>query len=145
MQRAVAERRTIINEELDIERADGSRITIYSYAAPAFDASGEVISCVAAQIDITERKQLELKRESPPWGRAGTASRGGRGESPQGRVSGDRIARTANAAELYYGLDLDVSRPLDQRRSTGGAVAAVDRGAKAECGAYPKTSLMFRE
>jgi PAS domain S-box-containing protein len=63
MQRAVAEKRTIINEEIEIERADGSKITIYSYAAPVFDENGEVISCVAAQIDITDRKQQEVKQE----------------------------------------------------------------------------------
>jgi PAS domain S-box-containing protein len=63
MQRAVAEKRAILNEEIDIERADGQTITIYGYAAPVFDDEGNVISCVAAQIDITERKLNELERE----------------------------------------------------------------------------------
>ncbi len=63
MQRAVAMRQSVLNEEIEIERADGSRITIYGYASPVFDSEGNIISCVAAQVDITERKMLELKRE----------------------------------------------------------------------------------
>jgi signal transduction histidine kinase/CheY-like chemotaxis protein len=63
MQRAVAEKRTILNEEIEILRADGKTITIYGYAAPVFDEEGRVISCVAAQIDITERKKNEIERE----------------------------------------------------------------------------------
>jgi PAS domain S-box-containing protein len=63
MQRAVAEKRTILNEEIDILRADGKLITIYGYAAPIFDEEGNVVSCVAAQIDISERKKNELERE----------------------------------------------------------------------------------
>lgn len=63
MQRAVAERRAVLNEEIDILRADGSLVTIYGYAAPVFDDAGNVVSCVAAQIDISERKKNELERE----------------------------------------------------------------------------------
>jgi PAS domain S-box len=63
MQRAVAEKRTILNEEIDILRADGRLVTIYGYAAPVFDEEGNVVSCVAAQVDITERKKNEIERE----------------------------------------------------------------------------------
>jgi signal transduction histidine kinase/ActR/RegA family two-component response regulator len=59
----VTEKRTILNEEIDILRADGQLITIYGYAAPIFDEDGQVVSCVAAQIDITKRKKEELERE----------------------------------------------------------------------------------
>ena len=63
MQRAVAEKRTVQGAETDILRADGKLITIYAYAAPVFDHEGEVVSCIAAHIDVTERKKQELERE----------------------------------------------------------------------------------
>ncbi|MFN2412620.1 MAG: ATP-binding protein [Pyrinomonadaceae bacterium] len=63
MQRAVAEKRSILNEELDIERADGSVVSVYGYAAPVYDDDENVIGCVAAQIDVTARKKYELGRE----------------------------------------------------------------------------------
>lgn len=63
MQRAVKERRPIVNEEMDIVRPDGSVVTVYCYAAPIIDDEGEVLGCVAAQIDITERKKFERERE----------------------------------------------------------------------------------
>ena len=63
MQRAVAEKRQILGEEIDILRPDGRVITIYGYAAPVFDEEGKVVSCIAAQIDVTERKKIERERE----------------------------------------------------------------------------------
>ncbi|HEY0048242.1 MAG TPA: ATP-binding protein, partial [Pyrinomonadaceae bacterium] len=63
MQRAVNEKRTIHDDETDIQRADGKLVTIYSYAAPVFDEKGEVVSCIAAHIDVTERKKDERERE----------------------------------------------------------------------------------
>ncbi|MCU1290789.1 MAG: domain S-box [Acidobacteria bacterium] len=63
MQRAVAEKRTILGEETDILRADGKLVTIYCYAAPVFDEEGNVVSCIAAHIDITERKTAERERQ----------------------------------------------------------------------------------
>ncbi|HEX8247829.1 MAG TPA: ATP-binding protein [Pyrinomonadaceae bacterium] len=63
MQRAVQEKRTILDDETDIQRADGKLVTIYSYAAPVFDENGDVVSCIAAHIDVTERKKDERERE----------------------------------------------------------------------------------
>lgn len=63
MQRAVAGKQTIHGDETDILRADGKLITIYSYAAPVLDAEGNVVSCIAAHIDATERRKIELERE----------------------------------------------------------------------------------
>jgi PAS domain S-box-containing protein len=62
MQRAVREKRTILDDETDILRADGKLVTIYSYAAPVFDEDGNVVSCIAAPIDVTERKKDERER-----------------------------------------------------------------------------------
>ena len=63
MQRAVSEKRTIHDDEMDILRADGKLVTIYSYAAPVFDEDGNVVSCIAAHIDVTERKKDERERQ----------------------------------------------------------------------------------
>jgi PAS domain S-box-containing protein len=63
MQRAVREKRTILDDETDILCPDGKLVTIYSYAAPVFDESGNVVSCIAAHIDVTERKKDERERE----------------------------------------------------------------------------------
>jgi PAS domain S-box-containing protein len=63
MQRAVREKRTILDDETDILRADGNVVTIYSYAAPVFDEDGNVVSCIAAHVDVTERKKDERERE----------------------------------------------------------------------------------
>lgn len=56
--RAIAEKRNIFDEEVEIERADGKRLTLLCSAAPIFDETGNVISCVSAQIDITEQKSV---------------------------------------------------------------------------------------
>jgi PAS domain S-box-containing protein len=59
MQRAVAERKPVQGQELEILRTDGTRMTVHSNAAPLFDESGNVTGCICAQIDITERKRAE--------------------------------------------------------------------------------------
>jgi signal transduction histidine kinase/CheY-like chemotaxis protein len=63
MQRAVREKRPVVSDEMDIERADGTVVTVVCYAAPIIDDEGEVLGCVAAQIDISERKKYEQERE----------------------------------------------------------------------------------
>jgi signal transduction histidine kinase len=47
------------NVELDVVHADGSRVTLYEYAAPLFDDEGKVRGAVGAFLDITELKQAE--------------------------------------------------------------------------------------
>lgn len=65
MQRAVAERRPILDDEIDIVRADGKVLSILCSAAPIFDDDGNIIGCVSAQIDVTERNRLldQLQRQ----------------------------------------------------------------------------------
>jgi PAS domain S-box-containing protein len=63
MQRAVREKKTILDDETDILRADGKLVTIYSYAAPVIDENGDVVSCIAAHVDVTARKKDERERE----------------------------------------------------------------------------------
>jgi PAS domain S-box-containing protein len=65
MQRAVAEKRPILDEEIEIVRADGKILSILAHAAPIFDDDGNVIGCVSAQVDVTEKNSLlaEMQRQ----------------------------------------------------------------------------------
>ncbi|MBI4903897.1 MAG: PAS domain S-box protein, partial [Acidobacteria bacterium] len=59
MQTAVATRQPVANTELEIRFGDGRGVHLLGNATPLFDISGEVRGCVAAFVDITERKQAE--------------------------------------------------------------------------------------
>jgi signal transduction histidine kinase len=60
MQRAVAETRSIVNQEYEIVRNDGFRITVVVSATPIFDDEGRVTGCVSTYTDVTERKAAEI-------------------------------------------------------------------------------------
>jgi|GEM_PF-6366950 len=63
------------NEEIDIECFDGSVKTIINFAAPVYNNDGEIISAVAASMDITDRiKMEESLRESEERMRAALES-----------------------------------------------------------------------
>ena len=47
------------NIELDVIHPDGTRCTLYEYAAPLFDDEGKVRGAVGAFLDITELKRAE--------------------------------------------------------------------------------------
>jgi PAS domain S-box-containing protein len=47
--------------EIMIERPDGKRLTVLAYANPIHDESGKLLGAVNVLVDITERKQAELK------------------------------------------------------------------------------------
>lgn len=57
--RALQEKQTILNEEIDIETFDGQRKTILNSAIPIQNEMGEIINAVAVNVDITQRKQIE--------------------------------------------------------------------------------------
>lgn len=57
--RALATGATVLDEELDFVRADGSRGTVSMSAAPIRDSAGETVAAVAAFWDITERKRAD--------------------------------------------------------------------------------------
>ena len=60
LQRAVAERRSIVNQELELVRNDGFRVTVMVSTRPIFDERGEVVGCVGIYVDISERKAAEV-------------------------------------------------------------------------------------
>ncbi len=51
--------RSVIGEELDVLRADGTSVTLYECASPLFDALGRVRGCVGVFVDISARKRAE--------------------------------------------------------------------------------------
>jgi PAS domain S-box-containing protein len=61
--RALAGGKVIINDELIVERADGTRATVLDSAAPLRDTEGRITGAVAVMQDITERKLAEAERE----------------------------------------------------------------------------------
>ncbi|HSN67833.1 MAG TPA: PAS domain S-box protein, partial [Thermoanaerobaculia bacterium] len=58
--RAVREQREIVNEEIEIVRADRSGGTLLASSAPVRDADGEIVGGVSVLADITERKRAEM-------------------------------------------------------------------------------------
>jgi signal transduction histidine kinase/ActR/RegA family two-component response regulator len=63
MQIAAREGRTVVAEEFDIVRGDGSVLRLLEYAVPLFDAAGAPRGVVGAFVDITERREQEHRRE----------------------------------------------------------------------------------
>jgi PAS domain S-box-containing protein len=59
LSRAIASGEVVEGEEIDIERPDGSYVTISASAAPIRDAAGAIIAGVVAFRDVTESKKLE--------------------------------------------------------------------------------------
>ncbi|MGC8633360.1 MAG: PAS domain-containing protein [Candidatus Limnocylindrales bacterium] len=62
--RAVERGETVVDEELEIRRADRSRIAIALNAGPVRDERGRVVAGVATCTDITERRQAEAVRDA---------------------------------------------------------------------------------
>jgi signal transduction histidine kinase/ActR/RegA family two-component response regulator len=63
MQRACREGREVTEDELEIERADGTVIHELCRATPLLDEQGGVRGCIGVFLNITERKQAEKVRE----------------------------------------------------------------------------------
>lgn len=60
MERAIEAKQSIINQEIEIVRADGVQMMMVASVRPLFDEAGEVTGCVSTYVDITERKAAEL-------------------------------------------------------------------------------------
>jgi PAS domain S-box-containing protein len=61
--RALGEGELVHDEEVDITREDGRRLTISVNAGPVRDGQGRIIAAVAAFYDVTDRKRVEAERE----------------------------------------------------------------------------------
>jgi PAS domain S-box-containing protein len=61
MQYAVAHGVEVLDLEVDVVRDDGKVVTLLEYAAPLFDEAGKSRGCVAAFLDISDRKQAEAE------------------------------------------------------------------------------------
>jgi PAS domain S-box-containing protein len=61
--RALRDGELVHDEEVDLTREDGRRITISINAGPVRDDRGRIIAAVAAFYDVTDRKRVEAERE----------------------------------------------------------------------------------
>ncbi len=60
MARVLRDGRSVRDEEIVVERPDGTRRWVLPHPDPIFDASGAVVGAVNLLLDITERKRFEL-------------------------------------------------------------------------------------
>jgi two-component system, chemotaxis family, CheB/CheR fusion protein len=58
--RTLATGETIVDEELEFARTDGSRVALLMNAAPIRNTAGEIVAAVSAFWDVTERKRAEV-------------------------------------------------------------------------------------
>lgn len=61
MQYAATHGVEVLDLEVDVVRDDGKVVTLLEYAAPLFDEAGKTRGCVAAFLDISDRKQAEAE------------------------------------------------------------------------------------
>jgi two-component system sensor kinase FixL len=59
VQRAAQQGIHLRDIELEVERGDGSRVTLIGHATPLFDESGKTRGAIGAFLDVTERKRAE--------------------------------------------------------------------------------------
>lgn len=60
---AIAEGRSIFGEEIIIERPDGTRKFVLAHPSPNFNSFGEIIGGTNMLVDITERRNSEVKTD----------------------------------------------------------------------------------
>lgn len=61
--RALAGGETVLDEEIEFTRFDGSRVTLAMSASPVRDPAGNVVGAVAAFWDVTQRKRAQAALE----------------------------------------------------------------------------------
>ena len=59
MARCLQENKEYNGEEIVVERADGSRLTVLAHANPFHDDAGKLFGAVNVLMDITDRKRAE--------------------------------------------------------------------------------------
>ena len=60
--RALAERKTVVVDDIVIHRHDGGKVHVRAQARPVFDAAGEITHVVVAFIDITREAEADAAR-----------------------------------------------------------------------------------
>ncbi|AFY81104.1 PAS domain S-box protein [Oscillatoria acuminata] len=62
--RSISQGEVVVEEELQIQRADGTRVTVLANSGPIRNAEGEIVAAVVTFYDITAQKraQAEIKR-----------------------------------------------------------------------------------
>jgi PAS domain S-box-containing protein len=63
MQYATAHGVEVMDMEVEVVHEDGKVVTLLEYAAPLFDEQNQIIGCVGAFFNITERTRLEAERK----------------------------------------------------------------------------------
>ena len=61
IRRAASSGRTILGEEIQITRADGTVVEALSFAAPLLDEQGHVRGALNAWVDVSDRRKLEAR------------------------------------------------------------------------------------
>ena len=54
----------VVNEEIQVVRADGTAAVIMQTSAPVIDAANEIVGAVVVTLDVTERKEAEQLRDA---------------------------------------------------------------------------------
>ncbi|NTV36666.1 MAG: PAS domain S-box protein, partial [Anaerolineaceae bacterium] len=55
----IAEKKTILDEALEIDTFDGQKRAILNYSTPVLDANGDLEAAIVVNLDITERQRIE--------------------------------------------------------------------------------------
>ncbi|NLI74506.1 MAG: PAS domain-containing sensor histidine kinase [Euryarchaeota archaeon] len=95
----------IFDEEIDVQRFDGSMGTFLTSAAPIYDRSGKIIGAVSTIVDITSRRELEKELDDAR----------SRAEMYVDLLTHD--ISNYNAAAMGYLQLADMSLDLDERDS----------------------------
>jgi two-component system CheB/CheR fusion protein len=133
MQRAARENMAVHGEELEIVRADGSRVDLWSFVAPLYDRHGAVRGALGAFVDTTERARAEAAlraREEEYRTLFDLASVG----AAQADVQTGRFVKVnrrfceltgLSESELLARTFRDITHPDDRERDTAAFEAAV--------------------
>jgi PAS domain S-box-containing protein len=62
--RSMATGELVVNEEIQVVRADGTAAVVMQSSAPVIDAANEIVGAVVVTLDVTERKEAEQLRDA---------------------------------------------------------------------------------
>jgi PAS domain S-box-containing protein len=64
LSRSLRRGEVVVDEEMELERYDGSRVTVLASSSPVLGDDGSILGAVVVMTDITPRKQVEAAREA---------------------------------------------------------------------------------